>query len=165
MSSTASAPRWPERTRELSGNTAVLRGATQRYEVPVPNPRDAGGGVIALRPFVPAKNFEFSKRFYRDLGFRTEVIAPALVEMHVGQHSFLLQDFYVPEYAGNFVMHMLVDNVQVWWDRLCAIDLPGRYGLENPRAPVVAGPLKATHFADPSGILWHIAQPLRMRPK
>lgn len=129
----------------------------------MPNPQGAGGGVIALRPFVPAKDFDVSKRFYSDLGFRTEEIAPALVEMHLGNYSFLLQDFYVPEYAGNFVMHMLVDNVQFWWDRLCGLDLPGRYGIENPPATVVAGPLKATHFADPSSILWHIAQPLRMR--
>lgn len=39
--------------------------------------------------------------------------------MHLGNYSFLLQDFYVPEYAGNFIMYMLVDNVQFWWDRLC----------------------------------------------
>jgi hypothetical protein len=60
---------------------------------------------------------------------------------------------------------MLVDNVQFWWDRLCGLNLPSRYGIENPPAPAVAGPLKATHFADLSSILWHIAQPLRMRPE
>jgi len=32
-------------------------------------PRDLAGTVKALRPFVPAKDFEISKQLYADLGF------------------------------------------------------------------------------------------------
>ena len=31
---------------------------------------DLAGTVKTLRPFVPAKDFEISKRFYADIGFR-----------------------------------------------------------------------------------------------
>ena len=33
---------------------------------------DLVGTVKALRPFVPAKDFEISKQFYADIGFRVE---------------------------------------------------------------------------------------------
>jgi hypothetical protein len=48
--------------------------------------------VNAMRPFVPAKNFEISKRFYADLGFRVEPLGDALAELHIGSHSFLMRD-------------------------------------------------------------------------
>lgn len=38
----------------------------------------------------------------------------ALAELHLGSHSFLLQDYYVEQWAGNFVMHMLVTNLDMW---------------------------------------------------
>ena len=66
--------------------------------------------VKAMRPMVPAKDFEISKRFYLELGFRPQTLADRVVEMHLGAYSFILQDYYVEEWANNFVMHVLVDD-------------------------------------------------------
>ena len=71
--------------------------------------------IKALRPFVPAKDFALSKKFYTELGFRAEELGKELAEMHLGPHSFLLQDYYVKDWAGNFVMHALVDDLPGWW--------------------------------------------------
>jgi hypothetical protein len=72
---------------------------------------DLAGSVKALRPFVPAKDFAISKQFYADLGFRVEPLGDSIAAMHLGSYSFLLQDFYVEEWANNFVLHMFVDDL------------------------------------------------------
>jgi hypothetical protein len=116
------------------------------------------GTVKALRPFVPAKDFEMSKTFYADFGFRVEPLGDSLAEMHLGSHSFLLQDYYVEDWAGNFVMHMLVDDLSAWWEHLTSIDLASRYGVESPRAPKLESwGLNVAYVFDPSGVLWHLA--------
>ena len=89
--------------------------------------------IVAMRPAVPAKDYAESLRFYETVGFQSRALGPTLMEMRLGQYSFLLQDFYVPEFANNFVMHMLVGNVDDWWahieeraDVKCATPIPGR---------------------------------------
>jgi hypothetical protein len=114
--------------------------------------------VRAMRPMVPAKDFETSRRFYLDLGFCPTSLSERLIEMSLGPYSFILQNYYVEQWADNFVMHMLVSDLDLWWNRICALDLPSRYGVKSPRAPqreswgVVAG------LVDPSGVLWRITE-------
>jgi hypothetical protein len=55
--------------------------------------------VSAMRPMVPAKNFELSKRFYVELGFQPHPLTDRLVEMQLGAFSFILQAYYVREWA------------------------------------------------------------------
>jgi hypothetical protein len=54
-----------------------------------------GDTVKAVRPMVPAKDYETSKRFYLDLGFRPRRLSERLFEMQLGTFSFILQDYYV----------------------------------------------------------------------
>ena len=119
---------------------------------------DLVGTVKALRPFVPAKDFEISKQFYADLSFRIEPLGDSIAAMHLGPHSFLLQDFYVEEWANNFVMHMLVDDLDAWWEHLTSLDIASRYGVKSPRAPKLESwGLNVAYMFDPAGVLWHIA--------
>jgi catechol 2,3-dioxygenase-like lactoylglutathione lyase family enzyme len=134
--------------------------ATSRTEAAMTGKQsDLAGTVEALRPFVPAKDFAISKRFYADLGFRVEPLGAGLAEMHLGPHSFLLQDFYVEQWAGNFMMHMLVDGLDRWWTHIAALDLAAGYGVESPRPPKLESwGLRVAYVFDPSGVLWHIAE-------
>ena len=91
--------------------------------------------IRAMRPFVPAKDFDLSRRFYEEVGFASRPLGDALIEMSLGQHSFLLQRYYVAAWAGNFVMHLRVTDLDRWWRRISARDLGVRYNVENPRAP------------------------------
>jgi hypothetical protein len=107
---------------------------------------------------LPAKDFEISRRFYEELGFEPEILADGLVEMHLGAYSFILQNYYVEQWADNFVMHVRVSDVSLWWDRIVALDLAARYGIKaRPPHPeswgLVAG------IIDLSGVLWRIAGP------
>lgn len=120
---------------------------------------DLGSTVKAMRPFVPAKDYAISQRFYRELGFTIQPLGDSLVALHLGRHSFLLQDYYVDTWAGNFVMHMLVDDLPGWWERIEALDLARRYHVAPPRPPRrEESGLDVAYLFDPSGVLWHIAQ-------
>lgn len=120
---------------------------------------DLAPTVKAMRPMVPAKDFETSKRFYQELGFRAERLSDELVEMHLGAYSFILQDYYVEQWADSFVIHMRVSDVNVWWNRIVSLDLQGRYGIRTGAPKAESWGLVAS-FIDPSGVLWRIAAPL-----
>jgi hypothetical protein len=116
-------------------------------------------GVRALRPFVPAKDFAKSRDFYETLGFRAEPLGDKLIEMHLGRYSFLLQDYYVEQWAANFMMHVMVADLGAWWHHIASLDLPGRYGVQPPRAPKAESwGLTVAYVFDPSPVLWHFAE-------
>jgi hypothetical protein len=52
--------------------------------------------VVALRPFVPASDFQKSLKFYADLGFVAFPLGGSLASMQLGPFSFLLQEFEAP---------------------------------------------------------------------
>ena len=95
---------------------------------------DSALTIIATRPVVPARDFEISKKFYSELGFRPQTLAERLVEMHFGGYAFILQDYYVEEWANNFVMHISVADLDQWWKHICGLDLPSRYKRQG-RSP------------------------------
>jgi hypothetical protein len=113
--------------------------------------------VSAMRPMVPAKDFEISKRFYLELGFHPRPLTDQLVEMQLGVFSFILQGYYVPEWADNFVVHVTVSDVGLWWDHIASLDLPARYGVKT-KAPQSEGWAMIAGVTDPSGVLWRFAE-------
>ncbi|HEX4807892.1 MAG TPA: hypothetical protein VH325_03130 [Bryobacteraceae bacterium] len=114
--------------------------------------------VEAMRPMAPAKDFEISKRFYEELGFRPEILSDGLVEMHLGAFSFILQNYYAEQWANNFVMHMRVSDVNLWWDRIVRLNLAERYGVKATSPHLESWGLVAG-LIDPSGVIWRIAGP------
>jgi len=71
--------------------------------------------TIEAKAFVPSRDFALSKRFYQDLGFDLTWSSEDLACFRQGNASFLLQNFYVSEHADNFMMHLLVADVEAWW--------------------------------------------------
>lgn len=114
--------------------------------------------VRSMRPMVPAKSFEISKRFYIDLGFQPRSLTDNLIEMRLGAYAFILQNYYVQQWADNFVMHMSVSDLRLWWNHIVALDLPSRYGVKRPSAPQLEGWGLVASVIDPSGVLWRIAE-------
>jgi catechol 2,3-dioxygenase-like lactoylglutathione lyase family enzyme len=121
------------------------------------NPNDLGTTVQAMQPMVPARDFELSRRFYAELGFHPEKLTDGLIKMRLGAFSFLLQDYYVPQWADNFVIYLLVTDLRRWWDHIVALDLAGRYGVKTA-APQQEGWGLVAGVIDPSGVLWRIAE-------
>src|ERR1700734_2446727 len=91
---------------------------------------DLARTVKALRPMVPAKDFENSQSFYEELGFQPRSLTEGLVEIHLGAFSFILQDYYVAEWANNLVFHVGVSDLRPWWERIVSRNLASRYGVQ-----------------------------------
>lgn len=114
--------------------------------------------AVEIKAFVPAKDFELSKRFYADLGFELAWSSDDMAYFHAGGASFLLQRFYVKEHADNFMMHMLVEDVESWWRHVTSNQLGEKYGVRV--LPPADQPWGIRDFTvdDPTGVLWRIGQ-------
>lgn len=114
--------------------------------------------TVELKAFVPAKDFELSKRFYVDLGFTLFWSADDLAQFYAGSCTFLLQRFYVKEHAENFMMHLLVEDVESWWRHVEAAQLDKKYGVRV--LPPEDRPWGIRDFTvdDPTSVLWRIGQ-------
>ena len=115
-------------------------------------------GTELARPFLPAKDFTLSKRFYRALGFKTSTDGEVAI-FEVGGGSFILQNYFQKEWADNFMMQLLVDDLDAWWTHIQTLDLPGQFGVPPPKPPAMQPwGLTVAYLIDPSGVLWHVAQ-------
>ena len=115
--------------------------------------------IRAFRPFLPAKEFETSLRFYKAIGFEVYPLGETLAELSLGTHAFLLQGDYVKEWAENSVMHVLVEDVDAWWRHIESLALTRQFGVSPPTPPrVEPWGLTVAYVSDPSGVLWHFAQ-------
>ena len=119
--------------------------------------------IRSFRPFLPAKDFETSLRFYETIGFHAYRLGETLAELSLGAHAFLLQGYYVKEWAENTVMHVLVKDVQAWWQHINSLDLAGQFGVSPPAPPrVEPWGLTVLYVFDPTGVLWHFAEVTRL---
>ncbi|BCW89124.1 hypothetical protein sos41_22790 [Alphaproteobacteria bacterium SO-S41] len=119
-------------------------------------------GIVALRPFVPARDLAQSRDFYERLGFTAEPLGDQLFNMRLGDaegaFAFLLQDYYVKDWAENFMMHLLVRDLDAWWAHVESLQLETHFPVQAPRAPAMQPwGLRIFYVFDPAGVLWHIA--------
>lgn len=111
------------------------------------------------RPFLPARDFDRSKQFYEALGFTKLLDTDEVAIFQIGSSSFLLQNYYQKEWAENFMMQLMVDDLGLWWSRIKDLDLPGKFGTPPPKEPALQPwGLRIAYVVDPSGVLWHVAQ-------
>ena len=115
-------------------------------------------GVIGLKAFVPAKDGAIARQFYMDLGFTQNWANDQIAEFQIGSFGFLLQNFYVQQHAENFMMNLMVEDADAWWEHI------ERSGLKQKYPGIMAKPpalqpwgLRVLYLSDPTGVLWHIA--------
>jgi catechol 2,3-dioxygenase-like lactoylglutathione lyase family enzyme len=115
-------------------------------------------GTERIRPFVPARDFDLSKRFYEALGFE-KVLDGEVAIFNTASGGFILQRYYQKDWAENFMMQLMVDDLDAWWAHIEALDLPAKFGVQPPKPPAVQPwGLRIAYVFDPSGVLWHVAE-------
>ncbi|MBD8874024.1 VOC family protein [Rhodanobacter sp. DHB23] len=123
-----------------------------------------GLDAIEIKAFVPARDYEVSRRFYVDVGFEEKSEFKGIAYFALGSCSFLLQQFYQQAHADNFMMHLLVDDADGWHRRLTGEDILGRYAAHGVRMSEPGDRewgMRDFHLVDPSGVLWHIGHNTR----
>lgn len=117
-----------------------------------------GHQARSIRPFIGAKDFELSRRFYRDLGFEETVLFHNMSVFKTVSMAFYLQDAYVQDWIDNTMVFVEVEDVEQFWNHLLSLNLADKY------AGVKLTPVKKYDWGrecfvhDPSGILWHFGQ-------
>ncbi len=114
--------------------------------------------VVEIKAFVPARDFDLSKRFYTDIGFTMASEGGGVAYFHFEHASFLLQDFCAGSSAENFTMHMLVKDVDAWWNRIAESGVTARYGVRLSEIEIQPWRMRDFCLTDPSGVLWRIGQ-------
>lgn len=115
-------------------------------------------GTELVRPFVPAKDFDLSKRFYEALGFE-KLLDGEVAIFGAASGGFILQRYYQKNWAENTMLQLMVDDLDQWWDHLSSLDLPGQFNVQAPKPPAMQPwGLRVAYVYDPSGVLWHVCQ-------
>ena len=114
--------------------------------------------IVEIKANVPARDFALSKQFYQDLGFILAWSSEELAYFHHGDSSFLLQNFYNEDHANNFMMHLLVENVEAWWRHVQFQGLAAKYGVMAGAPADRPWGIRDFVLNDPAGVLWRIGQ-------
>jgi uncharacterized glyoxalase superfamily protein PhnB len=111
-----------------------------------------------IKAFIPARDFDVSKRFYQALGFTMASSFGDVAYFYLGNTSFLLQRFYVQEHAENFQMHLLVEDVNAWWAHLQAEGIADQFKVRMGEPQDQPWGMRDFILFDPTGVLWRIGQ-------
>jgi catechol 2,3-dioxygenase-like lactoylglutathione lyase family enzyme len=113
----------------------------------------------SVRTFIGARDFEESRRFYKELGFDESVISQDMSYFKIFENlGFYLQNYYAKDWVDNSMIFLEVNDVHQYWDDLQTLGLHKKY--KNVRLT----PIKENDWGrecfmhDPSGILWHFGQ-------
>jgi hypothetical protein len=122
-------------------------------------------GADLARSFLPARDFAVSKTFYETVGFE-KLLDGDVAIFKAGCSRFILQNYYQKEWAENFMMQLMVDDLDAWWTHIEGLDLPGKFKVQPPKAPAMQPwGLRIAYVFDLSGVLGHITQRREGNPR
>ncbi|WP_348797349.1 glyoxalase [Flavobacterium adhaerens] len=114
--------------------------------------------IKSIRPFLGAKNFELSRKFYVNLGFVETVLNSKLSVFKMGDFAFYLQDAYVKDWVDNSMVFLEVSNVNEFWNSILQLNLTEKY-RDVRLIPIQEYDWGREFFIhDTSGVLWHIGE-------
>lgn len=109
--------------------------------------------IIESVVYVPAEDFEVSKSFYTALGFELTQGFGDTMDCRLGGAVFRLQNYYVADWADNFMIKLAVDDIDAWYAHVKKILEENTYGGARTDGPEIFGDTKILHVIDPSGVL------------
>ena len=111
----------------------------------------------SIRAFIGAKNFEESRRFYKDFGFSEIVLSENMSYFKlVDNFGFYLQNAYVKDWVDNLMLFLEVENLEAFLAELKTKKLTENFSNVKLSEIVENDWGKEFFLHDPSGILWHI---------
>ena len=110
-------------------------------------------GITDFKVYVPAKDFEQSKRFYTRLGFRMSEGWGGTADFELNGNRFRLQDYYVKDWANNFMVVMGVEDIETWHRLAEEIVNSQEFPTVRVKPPEVVDNSVVLHVVDPSGVL------------
>ena len=113
----------------------------------------------AVYPFVPSgPDFGKAMAFFAELGFEALWQNDGIAGLKFGGAYFMLQDIDVPNWQSNQMLVLAVDDLDLYWREIDALDLPGKYSGVRTKPPTDYPWGREVHIIDPAGVCWHIRQ-------
>lgn len=113
----------------------------------------------SIRTFIGAKNYEESRKFYRELDFEEIEIGHEMTLFKVNSNlGFYLQDYYVKKWVENSMIFLEVNNIEKCQKELLSKNLSIRYKYVRFTEIKQFDHGREFFMHDPSGILWHFCQ-------
>ena len=106
-----------------------------------------------FKVYMPAKDFELSKRFYARLGFNMSEGWGGTADFELNGCRFRLQNYYVKDWAENFMVVIGVDDADAWHQHVRDMAASGEFGSMRIKAPEAVDGALVLHVVDPSGVL------------
>lgn len=112
-----------------------------------------------IKTFIPSRDYGQSLRFYEAMGWKVEYKDDSLALLELDDSRFYIQNYYVKDWAHNFMLHISVEDAAAWHQHASAVIAGGDFGPAKVREPKKEdyGPI-VTYVWDPSGVLLHFAQ-------
>jgi hypothetical protein len=115
--------------------------------------------VLSLAPFVPSgENYAESRRFFGDLGFDETWENGGCARFESGAARFILQNFVNKEFAANFMVSIVVPDLDLWWAAVIKKQLEEVYAGVRFAPPKDFPWGREVHFIDLAGVCWHVRQ-------
>jgi predicted enzyme related to lactoylglutathione lyase len=126
--------------------------------------RELGSATVSAKldvnemvPFIPAKDFAASVRFYEELfvvNWRTDT----LCQIQAGRSKFLIQNYYQADWVNNSMYQLTVDDADATWQTLKSSGVLTRHGDVRAQAPKQEPWGRVVYLWGPAGELWHLTQ-------
>lgn len=109
--------------------------------------------------YVPAqRHFDEAIEFYKEIGFEVDFRSDSISVIRKDNCKFFLQNVNYEYADGNFMMTLMVEDLDAWWQHLSGLSLEEKYPGVKLRAPEdYPWGMREIHLIDPCGVLWHIA--------
>lgn len=114
--------------------------------------------IKSIRTFIGAKDFNVSRSFYKDFGFKEVPLGPNMSYFRMDSFGFYLQKAYVKDWVDNSMIFLEVTDLEKHLAEVKALQLDTKYkGVRISR--IHDNDWGKEFFVhDPSGILWHIGE-------
>jgi hypothetical protein len=113
----------------------------------------------ALMPFVPSgADYDASRRLFAELGFEELWESGGYAGFRNGDAQFTLQRFDDETFAGNFMVTIVVGDLDAWWRAVSAMRLDERYPRFRIKPPTQFPWGREVNFIDLAGVCWHVRE-------
>ena len=114
--------------------------------------------LIKLRPFIPSgEDYHLAQSFFEDLGFEKLYSDEGLSIFRMAEQEFFLQNFHNEEFQGNYMVELVVPDLDGWWTHIQK-SLLDKYPIKVKEPTLYPWGKREIHLIDPSGVCWHISE-------
>ena len=112
----------------------------------------------SIEAFVPSgKDFQKSRQLFLELGFKIVWEVADYVGFENNNCKFILQSNDNKEFAENFMMQITVADLDEFWLKISALNLPEKFGVK-PGEPKSLPWGREVNLIDIAGVCWHFAE-------